>query len=123
MPQPIPSHYREFLELFYIFLRDFLVKNPCKGHRRRRQFSAAVELCFEFYRKSNIGLKYSRGSAADDVEAIIDGIRRLFYYDFNLIYYILQEDVNLIVDASLAGRLRRSIQSFFSMFNPDHIIR
>lgn len=107
------SAYREFLENFFIYFRDALLDCKLYGSKRRRYFIKIVEQSFDFYLKGNLFFKYRDCMTADEINSLNEQIRRIFYYDINLIYNVVQEDAHLNDGTGLVRFFKRLVKKWF----------
>ena len=110
----ISSAYREYLEVFYIYFRDSLIDCKYKGFNRKAFFIDIAEHCFNFFLNSNLRTLYRNKMTEEQLLFVIQEIRELFYFDFNLIYGVIQEDVNLNSRYGLASKIKYIARSVVS---------
>lgn len=109
------SAYREFIEVFYIYLRDSLAECDSDGSKRRIEFIKIVEQCFDIFLRANIRIRNEESLNEGQIQELFQEIRELFYYDFNLIYCIINEDAKLISRNKLRRIIEKTLRRIIGM--------
>lgn len=107
----VSNSYKEYIEIFYIYLRDSLAQSRSRGAERKDFLISRAENCFDFFLNSNLRMRYQREFNENQINSIIQQMREMFYYDFNLIYGVLNEDAIMIKKFGFFSQLNRIFRS------------